>query len=101
MLRREQQEIAGTKFHASLQQSILHSGDAGGAAEQNVECGNLAELFVAQESEFFFGIALGSFLNGGQALADEACAGTALIDERANGEGGKGDDEEDEKCDQR
>ena len=40
---------------------ILHGGNAGGTAQQSVEGGDLAELFVAEQGEFFVGLALGAF----------------------------------------
>jgi hypothetical protein len=52
-------------------------------------------LFVAQQGEFFVGLALGSFLRAGQAVFDEAGAGVALVDEGANEEGGYADHDED------
>ena len=80
-------------------QRILHGGDAGGAAQQSVEGGNLAELFVAEQGEFFFGLTLGSFLDVGEAFFDKAGAGVALVEQGEGGESHEGDDDEDEKRD--
>jgi hypothetical protein len=82
-----------------LQESFLNGGNAGGAAEQCVERGKFAELLVAEESEFFVGVALRSFLYGGETVFDEASLGVALVDERAGDEGSDGHEEEDEECD--
>jgi hypothetical protein len=83
----QDEEVAGAKLHARLQQRFLDGGNSGGAAQQSVEGGNLAELLVAQQGEFFVGIAFGGFLNGGEAVFDKAGAGVALIDERSSGKG--------------
>ncbi len=68
----QRQEVAGAKFHARLQQCILHGRDPGGAAQQSVEGGNLAELFVAHQGEFFVRFALRRLLHGGETIFDEA-----------------------------
>ncbi len=96
----EQEKISGAEFHARLQEGILHGGDAGGAAEQSVECGDLAELFIAEQGEFFVGFALRSLLDGSEAVFDKAGAGVALVEQGEGGEGHEGDDDEDENCDQ-
>ena len=61
--------------------SFLHGGNPGGAAQQSVERGNLAELLVAQQGKFFVGFALRRFLHRGEAVFDEAGAGIALVDQ--------------------
>ena len=58
-------------------------------------------MLIAQQGEFFVGIAFGGFLNGGEPVFDKAGAGVALIDERSSGKGRESDEEEDEKSDQR
>src|SRR5208282_504832 len=68
----QHQEVTGAELHARLRQSFLDGGNPGGAAQQSIECGNLAELFVAEKGELLVGLALGSFVYGGEAVLDEA-----------------------------
>jgi len=49
-------------------------------------------LLIAQQGEFFVGIAFGGFLNGGEPVFDKAGAGVALIDKRSSGKGREGDE---------
>ena len=97
--RAERKKVARAKFHARLQQRILHGRNAGGAAQQGIEGGDLAELLVAQQGKFFVGLAFRRLLHGGQTIFDEAGPGAALIEQRRTREGREGDHEEHEQCD--
>src|SRR5271165_190553 len=96
----QHEEVTGAKLHAGLGESLLDGGNPGGAAQQSIECGNLAELFVAEESELLVGFALGNFVYGGEAVLDEAGSGIAFVEQGADDEGRDGNHDEDEKCNQ-
>jgi hypothetical protein len=94
-------KLPARNFMPACVQSFLDGGNARGAAQESVECGNLAELFVAEKGEFFVRVRARAFLDGGEAVFDEAGAGIALVDEGARGKGGEGNHDKDEKCNQR
>src|ERR1700722_6897169 len=83
---RKAQEVAGTHGDAALHQHFLEVGNAGRAPEQIVESGNLAELLIAQEGEFFFRGTLVGLALIGEALLDETSLSAPLIKQRHRGE---------------
>ena len=86
----EHEKVAGAKLHARLQQSFLNGRNAGGAAQQAIEGGDLAELLVAQQRQFLVRLAFGCFLHGRQTISNEAGLGAALIDQRQTRKGREG-----------
>ena len=98
--RAHRKKIAGAKLHARLQQRILHGRNPRGTAQESIEGGDLAELLVAQQGEFFVRIALRRLLHRGQTISDQAGLSAPFIEQRNDGEGRERNHDEHEKRDQ-
>src|SRR5208282_2597170 len=80
----QHEEVSGANVQASLSQHFLQHRNSLRAAQKGVESGDAAEHFVAKQSDFGGGL-LGWFLNGGEAIAENAGLGLALIEQRHAG----------------
>src|SRR6202043_218690 len=65
------QEISGSNIDVSLSQHFLEKRDALGAAQEGIESGYPAEHIIAEKSHVRGGLP-GWFLNGGEAIAENA-----------------------------
>src|SRR6266446_2634037 len=84
------QEVSGSNIDVSLSQHFLQKRDSLRAAQKSVESRYPAEQFVAKKSDVRRGL-FGWFLSRGEAIAENAGLGLALIIQRYGGEDPQGD----------
>ncbi len=98
--RAQGKKVSGAHVRVTLRQHDLNRRNTVGAPQKDVESGNLAELFVAQQRYVFYRL-IGGFLHRRQTILDDARAGAALVQQRDHGEGAQCDHDGYEQCNQK